>query len=115
MEYVEGQTLKEKLIEESLTLGQSLQIAEQVTNALEIAHKKNIIHRDLKPANIMLTEQGHTMGAILYDEPPPLSEYLPEANPFLQESLTQMLAKDPDDRIGSASELAESLRRVLSV
>jgi len=59
MEYVEGSTLKEELIESPMPLERSMHIAAQIANALEIAHKKGIVHRDLKPANIMLTEQGH--------------------------------------------------------
>ncbi|MFH1763370.1 MAG: protein kinase [Gemmatimonadota bacterium] len=60
MEYVEGQTLKERLEEEGpLQLGEALRISTEVADALEMAHGKGIVHRDLKPSNIMLTPQGH--------------------------------------------------------
>jgi serine/threonine protein kinase len=59
MEYVKGQTLKEKLLEGPVPLKQTLQIGVEIAEALEEAHKAGIAHRDLKPANIMLTSGGH--------------------------------------------------------
>jgi serine/threonine protein kinase/Tfp pilus assembly protein PilF len=59
MEYVEGQTLKERLEEGPFTLKEAQRIALEMVEALEEAHKKGIVHRDLKPANIMLTTKGH--------------------------------------------------------
>jgi tetratricopeptide (TPR) repeat protein/predicted Ser/Thr protein kinase len=59
MEYVEGQTLQEKLQQGPLPLKEAQQIALEVVEALEEAHAKGIIHRDLKPANIMVTSKGH--------------------------------------------------------
>jgi serine/threonine protein kinase/Tfp pilus assembly protein PilF len=59
MEYVDGQTLGERLKEGPVPLKETLQIAGEVAEALEEAHKKGIVHRDLKPANIMLTRNGH--------------------------------------------------------
>jgi len=59
MEYVEGKVLRDKLNEGLLPLKDSLQMALEIAEALEEAHKKGIVHRDLKPANIMLTPQGH--------------------------------------------------------
>ena len=58
MEYVEGQTLRDKLNTGSLEIEDILDIAIQVALGLEEAHKKNIIHRDIKSANIMITEKG---------------------------------------------------------
>ncbi len=59
MEYVQGQTLKEKLSGSRLPLKEALQIALETAEALEEAHSRKIIHRDVKPGNILLTEQGH--------------------------------------------------------
>ncbi len=59
MEYVQGETLKEKLTGSLLPLEEALQIARETAEALEEAHSRKIIHRDVKPGNILLTEQGH--------------------------------------------------------
>jgi serine/threonine protein kinase len=58
MEYLEGQTLAERLKKGPLPLDQVLKIATEIAQALEKAHQQGIIHRDLKPANIMLTKAG---------------------------------------------------------
>ena len=59
MEYVQGQTLKEKLAKGPLPLKEALETAVQMAAAVEKAHGKGIVHRDLKPSNIMLTPEGH--------------------------------------------------------
>ncbi|NPV82540.1 MAG: protein kinase [Candidatus Aminicenantes bacterium] len=59
MEYIEGETLKDRMEREPIQLRDVVRIALEVAEALENAHKAGIVHRDLKPANIMLTSQGH--------------------------------------------------------
>jgi tetratricopeptide (TPR) repeat protein/tRNA A-37 threonylcarbamoyl transferase component Bud32 len=59
MEFIEGEDLGERLKKDPLPLRDSLNVALEIAEALEKAHKNNIVHRDLKPANIMLTPQGH--------------------------------------------------------
>jgi len=58
MEYVEGESLKEKIHEGPLDQAEALDIAIQVADGLEEAHGKGIIHRDVKPGNIMVTAKG---------------------------------------------------------
>jgi serine/threonine-protein kinase len=58
MEYLEGETLAQRLIKGALPLDQALDYAIQIVDALDKAHRKGIVHRDLKPANVMLTKQG---------------------------------------------------------
>ena len=64
MEYLEGQTLAERLARGALPLDEALDRAIEVAEALDRAHRQGIVHRDIKPANIMLTKSG---GAKLLD------------------------------------------------
>jgi eukaryotic-like serine/threonine-protein kinase len=58
MEYLEGETLAQRLLKGSLPIEQVLQYAIEISDALDKAHRKGITHRDLKPGNIMLTKSG---------------------------------------------------------
>jgi Tol biopolymer transport system component len=58
MEYLEGETLAQRLAKGSLALEQVLPYAIEISDALDKAHRKGVTHRDLKPGNIMLTESG---------------------------------------------------------
>jgi len=58
MEYLEGETLAERLQKGPLPLEQVLQYAIEISDALDKAHRKGITHRDLKPGNVMLTKSG---------------------------------------------------------
>ena len=58
MEYIEGETLAQRLQKGPLPIQQALQFAIEIADALDKAHRKGITHRDLKPGNIMLTKSG---------------------------------------------------------
>jgi hypothetical protein len=58
MEYLEGETLGDRLRKGSLPLGQTLRYGRDICDGLETAHRSGVIHRDLKPGNIMLTKTG---------------------------------------------------------
>lgn len=58
MEYVEGESLKNKIDSGSIGIEEVVDTAIQVAEGLEEAHRKGIVHRDIKSANIMVTEKG---------------------------------------------------------
>ena len=58
LEYLEGQTLAERLTGGPLAPAAALRHAIEICSALDKAHRSGIVHRDLKPANVMLTKAG---------------------------------------------------------
>jgi len=193
MEYLEGETLEQRLNRAPLPTEQALRYAAQIAEALAKAHKLGITHRDLKPSNVMLTKSGaklmdfglakqagpaplaaaltemtmeqsrltgegtivgtfqymapeqlegkeadartdifafgellHEMitgkpafsaksrasliAAILTADPPPITQLQPSTPPFLDQLVKKCLAKDPDERWQSASDLATELK-----
>jgi len=59
LEFVEGQTLGDKLSAGPLPLEEALTIAIQIAEGVAAAHERGLIHRDLKPNNIMISRSGH--------------------------------------------------------
>ena len=195
MEYLEGETLAQRLKKGPLPLEQVLQYAIEVADALDKAHRKGVTHRDLKPGNIMLTKTGtklldfglaklkqevapanvqlselptaddpltakgsivgtlqymapeqlegkeevdartdifafgavvyematgkrafegktqaSVIGAILKDDPPPITSLQPMTPPALDRVVKTCLAKDPDRRWQSAKDLTDELK-----
>ncbi len=58
MEYLEGETLKKKIVRGPLKIDEAIDVAIQVDRGLARAHEHGIIHRDIKPANIIITSDG---------------------------------------------------------
>ncbi|HTW57994.1 MAG TPA: tetratricopeptide repeat protein [Terriglobales bacterium] len=58
MQFLEGQTLRERIGDQPVPLGTLLDWALQITDALQAAHAKGIMHRDIKPANVFITGRG---------------------------------------------------------
>jgi len=82
MEYVEGETLEQRLAKSPLPPAQALIYGVQIADALDKAHRHGIIHRDLKPGNVMLTKSGAKLLdfglAKLRQEPSPVAAALTE-------------------------------------
>ncbi|MEO8072001.1 MAG: LpqB family beta-propeller domain-containing protein [Acidobacteriota bacterium] len=58
-EFIDGETLREKISRNDLTIVESVKIAGQIVSALAVAHAAHIVHRDIKPENIMIRADGY--------------------------------------------------------
>src|SRR5713101_3992340 len=196
MEYLEGETLAQRLLKGSLPVQQVLQYSIEISDALDKAHRKGVTHRDLKPGNIMLTKSGaklldfglaklrqdaapatplsqlptadnaitaqgtilgtlqymapeqleakeadartdifafdalvyematgkrafegksqaSVIGAILKDDPPPMSSLQPMTPPAVDRVVKKCLRKDPDERWQSARDVTDELKWIV--
>ena len=58
MEYLEGETLAERLRRGPMPIEELLRVGIQIADGLDRAHRQGVVHRDLKPGNVMLTKGG---------------------------------------------------------
>ncbi len=58
MEYVEGESLKDRIARGPLKIDEALDVAIQIAQGLDAAHRKSVVHRDVKPANVMIEAGG---------------------------------------------------------
>ena len=81
MEYLEGETLEQRLSKGPLPPEQTLRYGAEIAEALAKAHKLGVTHRDLKPSNVMLTKNGAKLmdfGLAKQTGPPSLADALTE-------------------------------------
>jgi len=59
MEYLEGHTVRQRIVEKPLPAEDLLKFGIEISDALDAAHAVGIVHRDIKPANLFITSRGH--------------------------------------------------------
>lgn len=67
MEWLDGETLEDRLERDTLALDETVAIVHQICAGLEAAHDIDLIHRDLKPANVFLVRGGEELRVVLVD------------------------------------------------
>jgi len=103
MEYLEGETLADRLHRGALPFAEALAAAIKIADALDKAHARGIVHRDLKPANIMLTKNGPKLMDFGLAKPAPGLSSASGASPLTPSTPTMSVAA----LSGSASPLTQ--------
>ncbi|HET9528846.1 MAG TPA: protein kinase, partial [Blastocatellia bacterium] len=96
MQYVEGETLADRMQRKPLEFAEALDVAIQVADALSEAHSRGIIHRDIKPANIMVTPRGQVRVMDFG-----LVKVIKDKNSLESEAETQSLLSEPGVIVGT--------------
>ena len=110
MAYIEGQSLKQRLVSGPLPMRGALDTAQQIAQGLRAAHGKGVVHRDIKPANVIVGDDG--LARIVDFDPEPLTA-LRTGVPIASERIVwKCLQKTPADRYQHVDDVLVDLRSV---
>ncbi len=96
MPYIKGETLASRIRNKRLNLGECLEIAVQVADALSEAHSHGVVHRDIKPENIMITPRGEVKVMDFG-----LAKFIPDKSVVQSEAMTDNYLTKPGVIIGT--------------
>src|SRR6058998_1359400 len=109
MEFVEGDTLAERIKQGAMPLDDALVIARQIADGMEAAHEKGITHRDLKPANVKIKPDG--MVKVLDFGLAKMTDPAPSSDPANSPTLTLEAATRMGAIMGTAGYMAPEQAR----
>ena len=109
MEYVDGITLRARMLHQLMPLAEALDVGAQIAWALEAAHAAGVVHRDIKPENIMLRRDGYVK--VLDFGIAKLNENLSGAHSINEASTIARVNTEPGTRMGTVKYMSpEQLR-----
>src|ERR1700678_4586482 len=115
MEYLEGETLRQRLLAGPMETDDLLELAIHIADALEAAHQRGIIHRDIKPANIFITSRGQAkiLDFGLAKHPPTrrVGEAVGGGNSLTQPTTDNLLLTSPGSAIGTIAYMSPEQAR----
>lgn len=111
-EFIDGESLRQRMGREGMKLGEALEVCIQAASALAAAHESGIIHRDIKPENIMLRRDGYVK--VLDFGLAKLTEKSPSHQSSDSHAAT-LLKTDPGTVMGTAQYMSPEQARALSV
>src|SRR5687768_2938471 len=114
LEYVDGETLAERMDRGRMPLADILPIALQICRALESAHEKGVIHRDLKPANVKIATDG-TVKVLDFGLAKALEPDVPEPQNLSQSPTLSVAATTAGVLLGTVGYMAPEQARGMAV